>query len=1169
MDVLQAQTEKLTEIGKALAMLLEELKRVPRFMEVVHDCLVEGLSKIAPDALVSKTFINFSTASNPQKAEPVGRLSDVFLTCLQRGYVPIYDTANYAVYDFAGTTDPRDRLSGVSIASIEAMLGSLIRKFPEYYISMAGKHWESKSEDSPGRNLNSASRKYELSLLQAKLFIQEMQAQVVLGSITPIDHAAIESKIRPGLWGACHGVYIGAQGDAFVEQPFCFAVPLNAPVNDELTPTNDGEIVFYSPARGIEKFSSSAVLHRVLIKRLTSPEGREEFLQMLSLNHRANFPAVPEVRFIKVEGELFTHFTDHMLKNMYADQDFHLDQLKGLDSDLNAIVAAVDAVQSFPTIAQMAASRQAALLRQVQKNARPDWLKSADSLNQEVYASLEQQLLEAQVKYHQACRGVGTLKDYARLAVENFISPGADERLDPDSIFVTTRHYVKLASGKKIELAERKTLTQLFMYGVHDEAGQYELIVEELHHNSKLRPDNILRAVRSMNLRVAYSAARGPVFNGMQVIEAMRELLGRQTALAIFAAVLQKHVNPTAQNVVMRYNFGDQSFETAALTLNSVQPLIGLTIYRGKGAAAERDTHVLYAPGYPTGQEWYQFAGLKELRSHILRWIMEDEGWAYLSVQLSTIDLAALQNSLMKNNYGLDRWIDTSSIGLKVWVESGPLMGVANALTKRGSSQVEETTPSWFSRAIAPEQNLLNRLNTDFKALYEISKDKLDIIPFKKFSRDLVMREINQYLAQRGNYPYIDPDKVWVNFHADSKISLTDLFIQWQLWRSDVSVFEKLFYALRPDFKVAGDLKEQLRTATFWHADKEGVVAGLSANVVSYLIDLMPGEKYAEYLRARFLNARDINLRVDLYRKLKQNEMLRAALTQKLQRSLLSHEFNWLKELIDGLDKDIPLESAIVGGRTPGVGVYNLTLEGRKVSGAYVFSRHINDRLESIIYVPHTFDGKDFFPVKEFAARLAIFDFKMDILKLVRLEDTTVVKNLLNKYSPKQAVSTPAPVLDNSYQVYSFKSQYQDMIGRFLADVDYQTTSPTEAFWRDARILIEFAADVVSLFIPPVGLVASLLRITRSVIQGIAAASQGDEKAANSFFASAWRGAISLYIGKVAAVGAPVNAIGLLSNIKDISELVSAATGVPVGVDYLTAVVVPQHDVKGQARLIA
>jgi hypothetical protein len=1169
MDVVQAQTEQLTETGKALAILLEELKQVPRFMAVVQACLVEELTKIAPEALVSKTYINFSAGADPRKAEPVGRLIDVFLTCLQRDRAPIYDRASYAVYDFAGSTDPSDILPGVSIASIEKLLGNLIGKFPEYYVSFAGKHWEAKQENSPGRNVTPTSRKYELSLLQAKLFHQEMQAQVVLGSITPVDQNAIESKIRPGLWGAWYGVYIGAQGGAFAEQPSCFAVPLIAPINDELSPTNDGAILLYSPARGIEKFASSAVLHRVLIERLTSPEAPGEFLQMHAIDQRGNFPAFPEVRFMKVEGDLFTHFTDRMLKNVYADLAFHLSQLKDLDSDMNAIVAAVNTVQSFPAIAQMAASRHAALLRQVQMNARPAWLKSADAVNQDVYVSLEQQLLEAEVNYHRACGGVGSLKDYVRQAVEDFISPGADERLDPDSILVTTRHYVKLASGKKIEVAERKTLTQVFMYGVHDDEAQFDLTFETLHNNSKLRPDNILRAVRSMNLRVTYNAARGQVFSGMEVVEAMRELLARQTALAMFAAVLQKHVSAAAQDVVMRYNYGDQSFETTAITVGTIQPLIGLTVYRGKGTAAEQNIHVLHAPGYPTGQEWYQFAGLKELRSHILRWIMEDEGWAYLNVQLSPIDLAALQNRLMTNNYGLDRWIETSNIGLKAWVENGPLMGVAHALTKRESSQVEETTPSWFRRAITPEQNLLNRVNTDFKALYEFSKDKLGIIPFRVFSRDLVMQKVNQYLAQTGTYPLIDPDKVWVSFHADSKISLTNLFIQWQLWRSDVSVFEKLFYALRPGFKVVGDIKEQLRTATFWHADKEGTVAGLTANVVGHLIDLRPAEKYAEYLRARFLNVSDIDLRVDLYRKLKQNEMLRAALTQKMKADLLADEFYWLRELIEGLSNDVVIKDNYIVGGAPGVGVYEFTLEGRSLQGAYVFGREINGRAESIIYVPNTFDGRDFFPARQLAARLESPLFQNDVLKLTRLEDLVVVKNLLAKYSHNKPGAEPAPVLKNSYRVYRFKSEYQNLIARFLADVDFQTTSPTEAFWRDARILIEFAVDVVSLFIPPVGLVASLLRITRSVIQGIAAASQGDEKAANSFFASAWRGAISLYIGKVAAVGAPVSAIGLLSNIKDIAELVSAATGVQVGIDYLTAVVVPQHHVESQTRLLA
>jgi hypothetical protein len=128
------------------------------------------------------------------------------------------------------------------------------------------------------------------------------------------------------------------------------------------------------------------------------------------------------------------------------------------------------------------------------------------------------------------------------------------------------------------------------------------------------------------------------------------------------------------------------------------------------------------------------------------------------------------------------------------------------------------------------------------------------------------------------------------------------------------------------------------------------------------------------------------------------------------------------------------------------------------------------------------------------------------------------------------------------------------MVSRLIYDVDYQTSTHAEIFWRNVMIGAELVVDVISLFIPPVALVASILRITRSIVQGVIAYSLGDEDAGKAYLASAWRGSILLYVGIVAGVGTSTSAVGLLSRIKDISDIVSTASGVPVGVDYVIAV---------------
>ena len=185
------------------------------------------------------------------------------------------------------------------------------------------------------------------------------------------------------------------------------------------------------------------------------------------------------------------------------------------------------------------------------------------------------------------------------------------------------------------------------------------------------------------------------------------------------------------------------------------------------------------------------------------------------------------------------------------------------------------------------------------------------------------------------------------------------------------------------------------------------------------------------------------------------------------------------------------------------------------------------------------------------AARLG--DVGDQVVGLVRLEDRGVVQRFVDSCR-NASDALPTPRLRDSYLVSHFRFEYDSMVSRLIYDVDYQTSTRGEIFWRNVMIGAELVVDVISLFIPPVALVASVLRITRSIVQGVIAYSLGDDDAGKAYLASAWRGTILLYVGIVAGIGTSTSAVGLLSRIKDISEIVSTATGVPVGVGYVTAV---------------
>ncbi|MFJ2486859.1 dermonecrotic toxin domain-containing protein [Pseudomonas sp. NPDC087639] len=1163
MEVRSLDESGFGRLGEALAALSDHLKGVPAFDFILRACLKRALGEFAPGIDERLVHINVRGNVKPKQMEPVGGLFHVLNDCLQRGRAPTYDAQYYAIYDRPLSTDTRNLYPAVSLASVEKLLTHLFRNLPDYYVAALQEYWAGKDES---KGQFSLPRKMTLGELQANLFLNELEVLADEGAISREELQRIRYRVQPGSRGSWYGVFIGSRGDAYSEQRSMFAIPLEAPVNDELVPRADTAIVLYSPTHGVEKFSSSAQLHQTLEQRLMSGDSREVFLRSLAINERETFPTAPEFRYLKVEADLFARISDNGIEKSCADVVKQLARFTDPDSDFVSVVASVTSAQSLPDIPRLAKARQAVLLRQAQRNRWPVWLKNAGSTNQEVYEALQQRLLESEVQYHEVTKGFASLKDFAKNEVEAFISPGKDVRIDPDSIFVNIRNVLKVTNGQQIETKERKTLTQAFMYGVHDRGGQYEIAVENQPFNPKFTPSNLINSIISLNVRNRYNDARQAVYSKREVFDALREVQGKRTALSIFSAVLQKHVSSRANDMVNRYNFGDLSFMSGEIKLGAKYEAFKDLRYFAQKLNRE-DFIVLYAPGFPSGQEWFEFPNSRQLRNELLAWVQDDEIWEYLKGQAVLSDVNRMVAEVTGDSWTL-RWIGQSSFEFPFTTEDYPLENAVKNILSWEAKQIEAFTPQWFRKASVEEQGLSVRLHTELKAIQNIAKDDLKIVPFKEFARDLVMKTFAQYWDRKGlKVPVFDPENVRVKINNVPEMTLTNLFIQWQTWRSDVSIFEKILSAVVPGVSIAiGELRDYLRTAKF----SGSVPRALNVQVINDLIDLKPGELYEAYLEKQFISTPRRALKEVFYRELKQNEMLTAALAQKIRRTISNEDFNWLKALIDGLDRNSPgTDLYTVGAQSvPDVGVYHFTLEGRKIHGAYIFSRQFNGRLQSVVYTPGTHDGNDFFPVEQLSARLEDSAFKGHVLRMVSLEDQKAVKQLTDKYKSGGTRERP-PVLYNAYGVGNeFKHEYVALVKRFMADVDYQTTSTWEAVWVDAKILIGVALDVVSLFVPPVGAVVSVLRIAYTIVEGISASLDGDKEAANAYFASAWRAAIMFYIGKISGVGNSVSAYGLLSQIKDYADLLSDVTGVPVGISYVTAVAVAPHRVESTTRLI-
>ncbi|MCU0073099.1 hypothetical protein N8H71_16020 [Pseudomonas koreensis] len=1153
----------LEEVDKGLVELEHVLGEMPSFKSVLQGVVLKELQQLSPEIYISRTYITAlrEGIANPQ---PTGLVMDVFMKCLELGRAPVYDATQYGVYDWPDSTDELDRVHGLDVVALGSLIGEVLGSLEQKYPPLLEQHWSASSgKDAERPEL--VSRRRRLQEVHAALFWRELRATVQMqGGMAEVEES-YAGFIKGKSPTPAYGLSLQLESGRFATLAGCFVTYLTGRSVTELVPGDDEWVVLYTPVSGLETFRTSALMQRTLEQRLDNADSRAQLLKGVFLEETDQIKGAAVIRYLNIQGELFQTLTTQLLEKQRRDVAYHFRQLKKPGADLQAIVRLIESTHRQQTMFDAAKGRMANLLVLMNNNARPQWLKAASATNQEVFASLEKELLRGQVALHEAMGGVSSFQDYVRGVVETHVCAGDTQHVDPDSVWVTVQHSLRMGA-RRIEHVERKTLTQLFMYGVHDAAAPYTIKLEAFHNNPRLTPPNIELAIRQFDLRVQYANERNDRFGQARVREAMREVLGQQIAVSNFAATLQKNISPQAQNIVQRYLFGDPAFEAFGVAFRRYyRPFKDMIAFRAKGPASDRLMHVLYAPGAPTGQQWFEFSDLTALKRQFIAWGFEPRDREFLTGQAFSKDREAfVRNELSYTEpaplFQPWWWDDVTLVQWTQGDDGGPLMGAIRQIIEWEVAEEQVATPVWYRNAAAQDRELLTRLSTELKAIHQVSKDELPGESLAAFSRNLVMKELNDYLRRSGPHPEIDPDRVTVKLKGQDWMTLTNLFLQWQVWSREFVGVNLPSEASDPYTSNLLERRKLLQTAIFESLDNTSL-GRLNSPTIDALIDLRPGEKYAANLKSNFLAAPATELKAKLYCKSVQNQMLRAAVTQKMQGSLSANQFNWLKGLIDALDHDRP------GGPNsyqlnPVDGVNTLSLEGQRLEGGYTFARTSGGWQECLLYIPNAPDGLMFRPLEKLTEGLRNYTVGEHVIGLARLADRTQVTRFVELCRRTSGPALQTPRLQHNLAVKNFGSEYFSMVHRLIDDIDHQTISWGEYFWGKVLFAAELVVDVISLFVPPVGLVASIVRITRSIVQGIVAYSLGDDDAGRNHLASAWSSSILLYVGVIAGVGGSVSAVGALSRVKDIAEIVSTATGVPVGVGFITTAVSP-HVIAG------
>lgn len=414
--------KNLGEVVECFTALEEALKKTASFKAILQDVLLKELQQLLPEVYISRTYIN-ARRSGIANQEPTGLFMDVFMECLSRGRVPVYDASQYGVYDWPGSMDELDRVDGLDVIALGALIGDVLGTLAQKYTQELDRRWAaSVGKDAKGRELG--SRSSDLRNLYAALFWQELKAVIQVQGVMPEADLSFETL----LWGIpqtpAYSLSLQLESGRFATLACCFAMHLSGQISDELVPASDDWVILYTPAKGLETYRTSALMHRSLEQRLSDANSRAQLLKGVSLEDAEHVRSAPDIRYLKTHGEIFQNVIDNLLDKQRRDVAFSLRRLLAPGADLQSVVRSIESAHGLNEVIDDAKGRTANLLVLISKNARPQWLKDTSTTNQEVFASLEQALLKSQVALHEAMGGSPHFRSMCGVSSEN-ISPRA------------------------------------------------------------------------------------------------------------------------------------------------------------------------------------------------------------------------------------------------------------------------------------------------------------------------------------------------------------------------------------------------------------------------------------------------------------------------------------------------------------------------------------------------------------------------------------------------------------------------------------------------------------------------------------------------------------------------------------------------------------------------
>lgn len=1082
-------TQQLGKLAQASSRCQQVLAQSQPFREWVSELLRERIRQIRPDIglrVYNPDAIFFNQRDTDGSVSSVA-MTDLLIAAM-RDRKPAVEVAGAGFYTRNATSDRNHALTGTQNRQLLDVINKAMPTLGSDYERHHRGFWQRRiTHPGDTQRVDTVSR--ILTELQREALLSEIELLGLSRAMTVAEQSRLSSVV---LGGSTTGVFtLSWTSRSGVNIP----VPSVYVVSQSAQPSRDpvGVVFLVMPCRGIQRVESTAVLREQLSRRASGPDADQHFIDCMSLSDQGRVgtgrPIAPEAwKLTAADQPLLDDHLQSVQRKQAEDLNFLLQQ-PVLDSAL--FHSNLDQVQLCTYLDDALGHRFNLLSVRMEEFVQPQWRKYATEPDKMQLYVLEQKhrALKSSVAKRLAC--VESITVFAYKELTAYIQNHLGCRIDLNKVMVTLEDTIKLGSGEELNTTYQKSLFELAVEGLPGVPGamSFEPAPEQLH--ADFSADFVRTMVSELNLQHRYGAALRQAYADP---DNLRELvMHRDSAIALsaFSAARQGHMIQDRSHELLSMIRGDKSKVGSSYSIGSLYLLEthtrfnDLIVFADKTASSEH--FVLYAPGAPGGQDFFEFGSWRQLCFTVGGWLKLESGRSYVHAQLASPaerghGTAITDFQLKPSLWGPHSCLFVRCLGTTYESNLGELVSQKVLRTVRAA---EMFAPQNESQTYIASPSIAALMDARIEALNaEFIKLSPGLVDFRTYVHRETSVLLNDFLRAEGYTRHIDPDTLYLGlgsprtdnpeFGEHSELhQFTELMMEGSKDILSHRPQIHLYSSTGLDFTAM-----PIRLITFM--DKQVRGADMGARYMRFLQDTFLSRKNSLYVRRKVLMGKRI-----------QYQMMRDALSEFMRGGMTDSQYAWVRQAVVGLDQGAaPSRTSSVSG---------FRIANQLIEGVFIFRDFsTSDPAYNLLYTPNSPDGIYFRPVTDYAQLLEAAEMQNYCYRRVAYMGQPMVGTFFERLQRGGKFDEKFIRIVNrfEYRIVDAERLYGDMIERMIADVDAQTVSLAEARLSTAWTVIQWLGNVLLVPFPAAHIAWGVFTSSVKVYQGVDAYISGDRATA-------------------------------------------------------------------------